>query len=192
MQDAISSLIHQNLLGSPSVFAPSWRISLFSNSLECCKNKLTGSHSSLLGRALWVQSCRQVAHWSPVCMETSFLFLDFLAVIIPVKKTCDSLIAGPRQPYLQWDRCILEIWFYFIFPTLGKKYFEARQIPWLHWSQRNAREWKILLSQSSTCSLWDVKFSVSLFKNVVGGQSRFFFSVFYLFCELRCLFGTMN
>lgn len=59
--------------------------------------------------------------------------------------------------------------------------------------QDNAREWKILLSLSSTCSLWDLQFSVSLFKNAVGGQSRFFlFKFLPVLWALRCLFDTMN
>lgn len=69
-------------------------------------------------------------------METSFLFLDVLAAIMPepVEKTCDSLsqlvllsLTGNMKGAF-W-----KLGFILFFLHKGKNsYFEAQQIPWLH------------------------------------------------------------
>lgn len=69
-------------------------------------------------------------------METSFLFLDVLAAIMPepVEKTCDflsqlvllSLTGNMKGAFWKLD-------FILFFLHKGKNsYFEAQQIPWLH------------------------------------------------------------
>lgn len=87
-------------------------------------------------------------------METSFLFLDILAAIMPepVKKTCDSL----SQLVLLSLACNVKGAFWKLdFIYIKEKILILRHSKYSGFThhQDNAREWKILLSLSSTCSL---------------------------------------
>lgn len=119
--------------------------------------------------------------------------------LIFLLQSCQSLWRKPVILSHSWSSsALLAMWkVHFgnlILSTLRKKFlFWGSKYSGFTHHQNNAREWKILLSLSSTCSLWDLQFSVSLFKNGVGGQSRFFlFKFLPVLWALRCLFDTMN
>lgn len=164
---------HHRLLGTLSAFAPSWRV------------------ASLLQL---IDALQEWTYWSlwPCVGEsrTSRLLTGVLSAwkllscsLILSLWSCCSLWRSVSQLFLlshAW--CILETCF---LSTERKKPLILMCSEYTGFThQDNARELKILLLPLSTCSLWEMQFSVSSFMNAVGGPSRFFLSGFYLFCEL--------